>query len=402
MVPGSAADLNGIREGDVIAEWAAIVGPTWPEILASIQENPDVDLDVTLIRNGERVRTRVRPTRTDFWGRGKPQVGFDLSGQEQDAVVVAEIDTEVDGRPTPAAALKGPRMPRGSVITKVDGNPVATWNELTDSFLTRAGTTVPLTWRYGQEPERTAMFTIPADITTLAGMPPLGRLIDIAGQSEIDLPRPDGKVAPYSVTHWRGAFEILKKHRQEHPDKPVTVRYRDMLDRAGAVVAKDVTIPAEALDPWTMRILFSDPMMPQFQTMRVQTWNPIAALWIGIRKTVSNVTANYVTMQRMIFTRSMGVEHISGPVGIINLGIESAKQGVGDLIYLLGILSVGLAVINFLPLPIVDGGLMVFLIIEKIKGSPVSLKIQMVTQVVGLALLAVAFLLVTFNDITKL
>ncbi|MCH8881734.1 MAG: site-2 protease family protein, partial [Planctomycetes bacterium] len=58
--------------------------------------------------------------------------------------------------------------------------------------------------------------------------------------------------------------------------------------------------------------------------------------------------------------------------------------------------------LNFLPLPIVDGGLMVFLIIEKIKGSPVGIRTQVVTQLVGIALFATMFVLITFKDIADL
>jgi regulator of sigma E protease len=59
-------------------------------------------------------------------------------------------------------------------------------------------------------------------------------------------------------------------------------------------------------------------------------------------------------------------------------------------------------VINFLPLPVVDGGLMVFLLIEKIKGKPLSIKTQMVSTIVGLALIVLCFLFVTFQDIARL
>ena len=84
----------------------------------------------------------------------------------------------------------------------------------------------------------------------------------------------------------------------------------------------------------------------------------------------------------MIFTRSLGVESVSGPLGIIDMGGKVAQAGLVKFLFFLAIISANLAVINFLPLPIVDGGLMVFLIIEKIKGSPVSMKVQVATQVV--------------------
>jgi regulator of sigma E protease len=78
-----------------------------------------------------------------------------------------------------------------------------------------------------------------------------------------------------------------------------------------------------------------------------------------------------------------------------------AERGWIDLFYFLAIISANLAVINFLPLPIVDGGLMVFLIIEKIKGSPISMRVQVATQVVGLILIGSAFAFVTIQDIFR-
>ena len=109
----------------------------------------------------------------------------------------------------------------------------------------------------------------------------------------------------------------------------------------------------------------------------------------------------YKTMERMIFTRSVGVENLTGPVGIVKLGSDLASVSITRLIFFLAMLSANLAVINFLPLPIVDGGLMVFLIIEKIKGTPVSIKTQVVTQVIGLFLIIFAFLYVTYQDLQR-
>jgi regulator of sigma E protease len=65
----------------------------------------------------------------------------------------------------------------------------------------------------------------------------------------------------------------------------------------------------------------------------------------------------------------------------------------------LAMVSVNLAVANFLPLPIVDGGLFLLLILEKIRGKPLSLKVQSAIQIVGIVLLAGLFLFVTYNDI---
>ena len=98
-------------------------------------------------------------------------------------------------------------------------------------------------------------------------------------------------------------------------------------------------------------------------------------------------------------TQQIGVENIRGPVGIVRIGAKIAEAGLAQLIYFLAFLSANFAVINFLPLPIVDGGHFMFLIIEKIKGKPLSLRVQMITQIIGLALIFGAFIFLTIQDI---
>jgi regulator of sigma E protease len=135
---------------------------------------------------------------------------------------------------------------------------------------------------------------------------------------------------------------------------------------------------------------------------KVQETNPLKAMMIGVNKTIYFIDQVYLMMQRMVVTRSVGLDQVSGPVGIVKMGSEIAEHDLVKLLYFLALISANLAVINFLPLPIVDGGLFVFLIVEKIKGSPISMKVQMATQVVGLALIVSIFLYVTFNDVLRI
>ncbi|MHC4800482.1 MAG: site-2 protease family protein, partial [Planctomycetota bacterium] len=125
-------------------------------------------------------------------------------------------------------------------------------------------------------------------------------------------------------------------------------------------------------------------------------------MMVGIGKTWHFIEQVCITMYRMVFTRSMDVEQISGPVGIIKMGSDSVALGLPIALYFLALISANLAVINFLPMPIVDGGLFMFLIIEWIKGKPISIRVQIATQVIGLALIISIFLWVTINDILKL
>lgn len=129
--------------------------------------------------------------------------------------------------------------------------------------------------------------------------------------------------------------------------------------------------------------------------------NPFTAMAMGVQETHRVMMSAYLTLARL-FQGSVKVEHLKGPVGIAHIGTVVAKRGVIDLIFFMAIISVNLAVLNFLPLPIVDGGLFVFLLWEGATGKPVSPAVQGVTAMIGLLLIGALFLLVTFNDITNL
>src|SRR5690606_15193790 len=110
----------------------------------------------------------------------------------------------------------------------------------------------------------------------------------------------------------------------------------------------------------------------------------------------------YVTLARLVDGR-VPPKELRGPIGIADMGTQIARdQGITYLIYFLGLISVNLAVVNFLPIPVVDGGHMVFLIAEKIKGSPVSPKVQIGATYVGLVLVLCLFVMVTYFDASRL
>jgi len=149
--------------------------------------------------------------------------------------------------------------------------------------------------------------------------------------------------------------------------------------------------------------LWLDPLQSWLNNLRepILANNPVDAMILGIEKTGQIMVQTYLTLTRLL-QGTIRVSHLRGPVGIMHEGTRIAKQGWIYLIFFLGLISVNLAVINFLPIPIVDGGLMVFLIVEKLKGSPVSPRIHMAATVVGLALIASILLMTLFYDTARL
>jgi RIP metalloprotease RseP len=218
--------------------------------------------------------------------------------------------------------------------------------------------------------------------------------VTIDGEETVNVDR-DGGRYPVAVSSPFGLREMLK----QKVGKTVTVTYTT--SRSGELQTADLTVTQDMVDPWLARVMYSVGVAPMQASTMVKAAGPIDAIAIGIKKTIYFIANVYATMDRMIFSRSVGVENISGPVGIVKIGRDVARVGFVELLYFLAMISANLAVINFLPLPIVDGGIMVFLLIEKIKGSPVNLKIQMATQVIGLILIGAAFVFVTIQDLTR-
>jgi regulator of sigma E protease len=93
---------------------------------------------------------------------------------------------------------------------------------------------------------------------------------------------------------------------------------------------------------------------------------------------------------------------IAGPVGIVTLTKQMSELGIAYLLYFAAILSINLGIINILPIPALDGGRILFVLIEKLKGSPVSSKVEGYVHQVGFVLLLLLMVLVTLNDIIRL
>jgi regulator of sigma E protease len=98
----------------------------------------------------------------------------------------------------------------------------------------------------------------------------------------------------------------------------------------------------------------------------------------------------------------ISTDTLGGPIMIAQMAGDSAKAGIGSLISFIAVISINLAIINILPIPVLDGGHLLFFLIEAIKGRPVSIKVREVAQQVGLFILILLMILVFYNDITRI
>ncbi len=196
------------------------------------------------------------------------------------------------------------------------------------------------------------------------------------------------------VNNWFDVNNLLAKAT---PDKPIKI-VADVNGKERTFTLDGLTkeqIAAVAGNSFRHGLLLHALEMPR------KAPNPfVAAAW-GVTETRDFVLQFYLTIKRMV-QGSVSPKNMMGPLGMLHAGAQFAVKGTVWLVWFLSMISANLAVVNFLPIPIVDGGLFTFLVIEKIQGKPISPRAQSIAQVVGLAIILSVFLLVTYQDVMRL
>ena len=191
-------------------------------------------------------------------------------------------------------------------------------------------------------------------------------------------------------------FDIAREIRK-YTGQRITIEYR--LDEQ---VAGDVSmnVPGEE-DIYNVKCDIAEPIPFKPLERNYKANGPADAVVMGYRKTVMFIAQTYVTLRRLI-GGLVSPKDLMGPVGIITLSYRIvADRPLVYYVYFLGLISAAIAVFNFLPLPPLDGGLVVLLLVEKIKGSALSQRVQAIIAYAGWTLIGTLILYVTFNDVVR-
>jgi regulator of sigma E protease len=121
----------------------------------------------------------------------------------------------------------------------------------------------------------------------------------------------------------------------------------------------------------------------------------------GVRRTWDIIVLMITMLMQMIF-KGQGVESVTGPVGIFKEIGKAVDQGIEYVLNLTIIITLNLGIINLLPIPALDGGRIVFLAVEAIKGSPLNREREGMVNFIGFALLMLLMLIITYRDIINL
>jgi regulator of sigma E protease len=197
------------------------------------------------------------------------------------------------------------------------------------------------------------------------------------------------KEDPYD--QWAHCFWMLQ-HFSEFPE----VKFK--LKRDSDSAERELTLVAVPDDTWPL----SDRGLLFVGDTRLQKADTLAqAAWMGAEHTGYFIKLIYLQLKSLL-NRRISHENLGGPILIATQAFDAAGQDIFTLMLYLGMISVNLAVVNFLPIPVLDGGHMVFLIWEKLRGKPASDAVRIGATYVGVALLASLMIFVFYQDIARL
>jgi regulator of sigma E protease len=320
------------------------------------------------------------------------------------------------GEPPAGSIVAAAGLRAGDTVQAVDGEPITTWQELRWRVLQAAlqrkvarlevvsarghlgDVTLDLRGYPADEVEGDALERIGLRLYRPPLDPVLGQVIaggpaERAGLAAGDrIVRAGGK----PVATW----EELVAAVQAHPGKPLQL----MLERGETTRTIDVTPDSVAAGERRIGRIGAAPRVPasHAEKMLVRVRHgPLESLWRGVVKTTDISVFSLKMLGRMLLGE-VSWRHLSGPVTIADFAGQSAQMGWVSYVTFLALISISLGVLNLLPIPLLDGGHLMYYLIEIIKGRPVSERAMELGQRVGLALLLVMMAFAFYNDLNRL
>jgi regulator of sigma E protease len=205
------------------------------------------------------------------------------------------------------------------------------------------------------------------------------------------------KIGDRAVSSWFDVKEALRAQAQAGQPLAVEATLSDGSTKTLTMTPRDEDVKTIAGYTYSAGSLVFD----ESSFVR-KTSSPATAIVWGVGETRDLIVKSYVTLKRMFVDRTVSPSNLMGPIEIFRSGSLFAQKGPDWFIWFLAMISANLAVVNFLPIPIVDGGHFAFLLIEKLTGKKPSPAVQAVSAYIGLGLLLSLFLFVTYNDLGRI
>lgn len=215
---------------------------------------------------------------------------------------------------------------------------------------------------------------------SLAGLKNGDKIVEIEGQK---------------ITNWFDMAQFI----QQNPDRALNFK----IERNGEIIQLKITPQAkEAKNIFGEKVIVGQiGIKPDEKAVFIKKEEPLTALNKAFHKCYEIVELTYLTIVK-IFQRVVSTEVIGGPILIFQAAGKTAEQGLISFLSFAAIISINLGVLNLLPIPVLDGGHILFFLIEAVRRKPLSEKFIAASQKIGIAFLVALMILAFYNDILRL
>jgi regulator of sigma E protease len=196
------------------------------------------------------------------------------------------------------------------------------------------------------------------------------------------------------IAYWDDMSDFIKKNADseleldiERAGKRITVKITPSLSEAPNIFGEKTKVGLIGVAP-----------KGEIQTVR---YNPIESIYLAVTRTYDVTKLTILGIIKLV-ERVVPANNIGGPIMIFQMARDTARAGLNSLLVFTAVISINLAILNLLPIPILDGGHLLFYSIEAITRRPVSIKAREISQMVGLALILALTFFAFYNDIIRI
>ena len=409
VVEGSEAAKVGLKTGDRITAVGGVEVKKFEEVIAQIAEYPEKSVNLQVERGAEKLALVATP---------KAEDGYSIYGEPKK---LGRIDGIL---PFPRVARVGVSDPKGvaakagfktgMILTSINGTTVKSWEEVLAIFgelplnhpirlevASPKGETQVLELAYPADRSRPVLDALGIRSSELfvetvlkdspaekAGLLPGDRIATVNGRE---------------ILSFFGLRDAIQEFAKSANGK-VTVAW----EREGAMKSAEIQ-PTETKerDPLLNKIVtytigIAPGLVPgDAETIIERVWNPLTLAYKATYRMLDFVWKNLVSIGKMV-TGQVSAKTLGGPILIGKIAGESLERGLIVFLNTMAILSVGLGILNILPIPVLDGGHILLLGVEAVRGRPLSIRQTEILQQVGLSLILLLMVFVFKNDLSRL
>lgn len=424
VVPGSLAAKVGFQPNDRIVAIDGQPVKKYEDILIAVNESPEKPMTFTVKRPLQGKATtdideaEGRVKTLDLTVTPSTRTGYTIYGENTQ---VGDIPGLFPTARTTRIGISDPKSPAGrqgietgDMISTINGKKAETWEDAALLYeKLPAGSAVVFGITQGEKNEKTREVTMMkpaaskgmgADLglhsselfveqavadspAKKAGIQKGDRLVSIAGQPV------------------RSFFHLRERIQETAGNqKQIQIQW----ERNGKLVSAEIAPTANDMrDPSLKKTThYTIGVMPMLEwaepvTFVERIWNPFELLYRGTERMVVFSWRNLVSLKKMV-TGDVSIGTLGGPILIGKLAGESISRGLIAFLTTMALLSVGLGVLNILPIPVLDGGHLLLLGIEAVRGRPLTIRQMEIVQQVGLSLILLLMVVVIRNDIARL